>query len=127
MKPLRQPSGLMRFQTLTDRKIPAIPITDEQRNVLHGVVERAASGKDTALRFDSLGSLEVFLRHLVHNTPRPLSFSFERTEIIVFVEDESEQVLGFLALTTKSTGVGKRSADLCQATRIQEGLSDVRV
>jgi hypothetical protein len=127
MKPLRQPPGLMRLQTLTDRKIPALPITDEQRNVLHSVVNRAAAGNSTALRFDSLGSLETFLRHLVHNTPRPLSFSFERTEITAFVEDDDDSVLGFLALTTESTGVGKRSADLRQATRIQEGLSDARV
>lgn len=115
MKPLRLPPGLVRMEVLTDRKIPAPPISDEQRATVHGLVERAAAGHPVALRFDDLRSTEIFLRHLIHNTPRPLSFVFGRTEIVVRVELEDLNpplVLGdlhMIAITTKQTGMGRET------------------
>ena len=115
--------GLAKCQPFVSRERQAPKITDAQKQAIHALIERVASGKHTAVRLESLNDAAHFVAVLSHNTTRPISFEFERCEIVTHIEDDETSTLGYLVITTRQTGVGRRSADLQQAEKLQRLLN----
>lgn len=115
--------GLMRLEGAVGPEAPPPQATQDQCARLLTMLSQVASGKNATLCFDTPFGVENVLRAITHLTPYAIQYEFTPHEITVFLLDEEEKELGWIALTSKSTGRGPRTVALM---KLQHQIQQMR-
>ena len=110
------PRGLMKLEEYASNKF-APAVSPAQVDKILTLYEAVQQGRAHALRYDTMAHAAWALRLLVFHAPCKIVLEFTPHEIMIALLNDDKEQVGWFLITTKQTGIGKRSRKLRESER----------
>lgn len=111
-----EPRGLMKLEKYASNQIAPV-ISQQQALKIQQLYATILEGIVYAKRYDTIEEAAWGIRLLAYHAPCRVIFEFTPHEVMIALLNDKDEQVGWILITTKQTGIGKRSRKLLEAER----------